>query len=73
MEQRRKRAGMFEAVAHRSPGELREVRLRGPSAPSLPPFAEPPIVYVQGPHLLEPLIRNEGSARPVSDGLVIRW
>jgi Glyoxalase-like domain len=73
LEQRRPRAGTFEAVARRSPGELREVRVRGPSAPCLPPFAGPPIVYVQGPHLLELVVGDEGSVRPVSHGLVIRW
>jgi hypothetical protein len=73
MEQRRAWISMSEAVAHRRPGELREVRVHGPSAPSLPPFAGPPIVHVQGPHLLELVVGLGGSGRPVSDGLVIRW
>jgi hypothetical protein len=42
VEQRRPRVGMSGSVAHHRPGELREVRVRGPSAPSLPPFAGPP-------------------------------
>ena len=72
MEQRRSRGWMSEPAAHRRPGELREVRVRGPSAPFLPPFAGPSIVYVQGPHLLELVVGDAGSARPVSDGLMIR-
>jgi hypothetical protein len=38
----------------------------------LPPFEGPPIDYVQGPHLLELVVGDEGSARPVSGSLVIR-
>jgi Glyoxalase-like domain len=72
MEQRRLRVSMSKAVAHRRPGELREVRVHGPSAPSLPPFSGPPIVHVQGSHLLELVVADEGSLRPVSDDLVIR-
>jgi hypothetical protein len=59
-------------VAHRSPGELREVRVRGPSAPFLAEFTGPPIVYSEGPHSLELVVKEEGTARPVADGLVIR-
>jgi hypothetical protein len=59
LEQRRLR--MSEAVAHRPAGELREVRIRGPSRPFLPPFAGPPIVYLQGPHLLELVVDDKGS------------
>jgi hypothetical protein len=70
MEQRR--ASMSAAVAHRRPGALREVRVRGPSAPSLEPFAGPPIVYAEGPHLLELIVGDEGRTLSVSDGLVIR-
>lgn len=72
MEQRRPRAWMSEAVAHRRPGELREVHVRGPSAPSLPPFSGPPIVYQPGPHMLELVVDNEGAALRLSDGLAIR-
>ena len=72
MEQRRSRVRMSEPAAHRRPGELREVRVRGPSAPFLPPFAGPSIVYVKGPHLLELVVGDAGSARRVSDGLMIR-
>jgi Glyoxalase-like domain len=60
------------AATHRRPGKLREIRLRGPSPPSLPPFAGPPIVYVQGPHLLELIVGDQDRGLPVSDGLVIR-
>ena len=70
LEQRRLR--MSEGVAHRRPGELCEVRVRGPSRPFLPPFAGPPIVYLPGPHLLELVVDEEGSVRQVSDGLAIR-
>lgn len=72
MEQRRRRVGMSEPAALRRPGELREVRVRGPSAPFLPPFAGPSIVCEQGPHLLELVVGDDGSARPVSDALIIR-
>lgn len=72
MEQRRPRVWRSEPAAHRCPGELREVRVRGPSAPFLPPFAGPSIVYLQGPHLLELVVSDRGSARPVSDRLIIR-
>jgi Glyoxalase-like domain len=70
MEQRR--ASMSPAVAHRRPGALREVRVRAPSAPSLQPFEGPPIVYTEGPHLLELIVGDEGRALSVSDCLVIR-
>ena len=59
------------AVKHHRPGELREIRIRGPSAPSLPPFAGPPIVYLQGPHQLELVVVDDGVARPVSNGLLL--
>jgi Glyoxalase-like domain len=73
MEQRRPRVWMSDAVAHPQPGELREVHVHGPSAPSLPPFAGPSIVCVPGPHLLELVIGDESRARPVSDVLAIVW
>lgn len=72
VEQRRPRVGMSGSVAHHRPGELREVRVRGPSAPSLPPFAGPPIVYAEGPHMMELVVGDVGSHRPVSDALVMR-
>jgi hypothetical protein len=50
--------GMREAVAHRRPGELREVHIHGPSAPSLPAFSGPPIVYRRGQHLLELIVEK---------------
>ena len=40
--------------------------------PCLPEFVGPPIVYTQGPHLLELVVDDEGSALHVSDVLVIR-
>jgi hypothetical protein len=66
-ERRRQRGSMSEAVAHRRPGELREVRLRGPSPPSLAPLAGPPIRSEAGPHLLELVVGSESSALSVSD------
>jgi hypothetical protein len=72
IEQRRQRMSMSTANrSHRLP-VLREVRLRGPSAPSLPPAAGPPIVYAAGPHMLELVIDNQGTARPIGRCLVIR-
>jgi hypothetical protein len=62
----------MEAVAQRRPGELREVRVRGPSAPSVPPFSGPAIVYEHGEHLLELVVGDEGTSQLVSDGLIIR-
>jgi hypothetical protein len=38
----------------------------------LPPFAGPPIIHARGSHLLELIVADEGSARPISDGLVMR-
>jgi hypothetical protein len=72
MEQRRPRTRMSEPVAHRNPGQLVEIRVSGPSPPSVLPFAGPPIVHEPGPHGLELVVDSEGSARPVSTGLVIR-
>jgi catechol 2,3-dioxygenase-like lactoylglutathione lyase family enzyme len=72
MEQRRPQAWMAGAVAHRRPGDLREIRVRGPSAPSLPSFSGPPIVYVPGGHLLELVVGDQGASRLVNDGLIIR-
>ena len=71
--QERRRAGRSQAVAHRCRGELREVGVGGPSAPSVPPYAGPPIVYAQGSHRLELVVGDGGTVRPVSDGLAIRW
>jgi hypothetical protein len=73
MEHRRPRVWMSDALEHRCPGELREVRVHGPSAPSLPPFAGPSIVYRQGTHMLELVVAHHGRARPVSDTMAIRW
>jgi hypothetical protein len=46
-------------VSRNQPGDLREVRVHSPSAPSLPPFTGPPVVHVPGPHRLE-LVAGEG-------------
>ncbi|MEY2440674.1 MAG: hypothetical protein QOJ46_100 [bacterium] len=70
MEQRRLRAPA--ALAHRRSGDLREVRVRGPSAPSLAPFAGPPVVHVQGPHGLELVAGDGAAALAVTTGLTIR-
>jgi len=72
MEERRLRIGMSESVAHRRPGTLREVRLHGPSAPSVPPFGGPPIVHLDGSHLLELVVDGGGPDRRISDVLVVR-
>ena len=70
--QRRRSAEATQVVAHRRRGELNEVHVRGPSAPFLPPYAGPPIVYAQGLPLLELVVGDAGSVRAISDGLVIR-
>ncbi len=51
---------------------LREVRLGGPSAPSVPKFDGPPIVHTAGPHSMELVLRDAGAAHAITDGLVIR-
>jgi hypothetical protein len=71
-QQHQRRARMSAAATHRHPGQLREVRVHGPSAPSLPRFAGPPVVFLHGPHLLELVIDDEGTVRAISDDLVIR-
>ncbi len=73
MKQRRQRAAMSVGVSHRQPGQLREIHVHGPSAPSLPSLAGPPIVYLRGPHQLELVIGDEGRTRPVSDLLAMVW
>jgi Glyoxalase-like domain len=70
MSQRRRRAA---GAAHRQPGELREIHIQGPSAPSLPQFAGPPIVYLPGPHLLELVIGDQGRPLVVSQAVTITW
>jgi hypothetical protein len=62
------RAWVSEALEHRRQSKLREVRVRGPSAPSLLPFTGPPVVYERGPHLLE-LVVEYDAPRPFSQ----RW
>jgi hypothetical protein len=71
MKQRWPRAWMPEALAHGRPGVLRAVHVRGPSAPSVPPFAGPPITYTRGPHHFE-LVTGEGPAQPITELLTIR-
>ncbi|MBV9193631.1 MAG: VOC family protein [Solirubrobacterales bacterium] len=73
MRQRRRRGGISAALADRQPGELREIRVHGPSAPSLPPFAGPSVSHVFGPHLLKLVIGDEGRTRTVTDALAIVW
>jgi hypothetical protein len=73
MQQRRRRASVSQAVRHRRPGDLHEVRVRGPSAPSVPSFAGPPIIYERGPHALELVVGSQGSVHTLSDGLTIRY
>jgi hypothetical protein len=73
MRQRRRQPHtMSEAMAHRRPGALFEVRLRGPSAPSLPPFTGPPVRYDAGPNLLELVVGGESPAMSVTDILIVR-
>ncbi len=69
---RRQRPRTAPAVAHRQPGELQAVRVRGPSAPALLPYAGPPIIYREGPHLLELVVGNAGSVRQITDALRMR-
>jgi hypothetical protein len=59
-------------AAHHRPGELREVRVRAPSPPSLPPFEGPPISHAEGPHRLELVVGNTDATLAVSDGLFLR-
>ena len=73
IEQRRRRVSNSEAVAHRRGGQLREVRVRGPSAPSLMAFAGPSIVYERGSHALELVVSNDNSVLSISEGLMLRY
>jgi hypothetical protein len=73
MTDRRRRAGRSAAGADRQPGELREIRVHGPSAPSLPPFAGPPVSHLVGPHLLELVVGDDGRTRPVTDVFGMIW
>ena len=73
MKQRRRRGRIPGAVASRQPGDLCEIRVHGPAAPSLPPFAGPPIAYVPGPHLLELVVGDEHRSQKVSNLLAIVW
>jgi hypothetical protein len=59
IKQRRIRRAASGALAPRQPAELGEIRVHGPSGPSLPSFAGPPITYVPGPHLLELVVGDE--------------
>jgi glyoxalase-like protein len=72
MRRRRQQMRMIDTTTHRRPGELREVRMHGPSPPSLPPYTGPPIVHTPGPHRLELVLDVDGTTRPVSDCLAIR-
>jgi glyoxalase-like protein len=68
LERRRRRP----AVAHRRPGVLREVRLQGPSPPSLPAFGGPAVVSAEGPHRLVLVVAADGTVRRISEALAIR-
>jgi len=72
MEQRRARVARSGAVTRGRRGDLREIRVRGPSPPCLPPFAGPPVVCLEGSHLLELVVGDERRVRTISDGLAIR-
>jgi hypothetical protein len=74
-ETRRRRPGasMPGSLTHRCSGGLREVRVHGPSPPSVPPYAGPPIVHVRGAHGLELVIEVHGTPRAITDNLAIRW
>lgn len=73
MEQRRRRVDISIAVGDGQPGELREIRIYGPSAPSLPAFAGPPVSHLPGPHLLELVVGDDGRVQTVNDALAIVW
>lgn len=73
MEQRRRLISGSEAVGQRRRGQLSEVRVRGPSAPSLTPFAGPSVVYERGSHALELIVSNDKSALSISEGLMLRY
>jgi hypothetical protein len=70
-EMAQRQARMSKAGEHHRPRELREIRVRAPSAPCLPPFAAPPIACVAGPHHLELVVDEGGLALPICDGLSI--
>ena len=65
------RGELAAAFRHRRGGVLREVRVGGPAAPALPPFAGPRVSHAPGPHRLE-LVVGEGPLLEVGDGLAIR-
>jgi hypothetical protein len=69
---RRRLRGASSAVAHRRPGALREVRVRAPEAPALPPFEGPAIIHTEGSHLLELVVGDGDVARHVADNLIVR-
>jgi hypothetical protein len=72
MRRRRLWGSASAAVGHRHPGALREIRVGGPCAPSLPAFAGPPILHVESPQMLELVVGDGGRARRISDNVVIR-
>ena len=63
---------MERASADAGGDELHEVRVGGPSAPSLPEFEGPAIVHAPGPHSLELVLRPGGVRHRIAAGLVIR-
>jgi hypothetical protein len=65
-------AGGAPAAPQRRPGTLRELRVRGPAAPSLPAFAGPPVVHEPGPYGLELVVDPGGALLEVAPGLTLR-
>ena len=71
LEQRRRLLGADETTVQPA-GNLREIRLHGPSAPTLPQFAGPAISHTAGQHSLELVVRGDGSLLQVGPRLTIR-
>jgi hypothetical protein len=70
LERRRSQARAAHVAAHARPGALRSVRVSGPSPPSLPRYAGPPVVYAPGRHRLE-LVVGDGAAQRVTELLTL--
>ena len=68
---RRPRARAPAPVQRGRPAALSEVRVRGPSPPSLPSYVGPQIINARGAHHLE-LVVGQGPARPITQILTIR-
>jgi hypothetical protein len=72
MQERRMQLRGVTAAAGQPYSELRQIRLSGPSPPSLPPFAGPPVQHALGRHTLELVFDPLGSARSITEWLIIR-